>query len=191
MTQIRLSIFASGGGSNAQIFFERFKDHPSIEIVSVFTNNKSAGVIDKANRFDIPVHVYNRTYWQGGEKIIELLEHDQVDYIVLAGFMLLITEALVQTYSDRIFNIHPALLPKYGGKGMYGSRVHEAVVNNHEPESGISIHYVNKEYDKGNIIFQAKCSISKADTPEDVAQKVHQLEYKHYPAVIRDVLEKL
>lgn len=192
MTQIKLSIFASGGGSNAQKFFEHFQDHPKVKIVSVFTNNQSAGVIDRAEKFNIPVSVYNRTYWQSGQRIIDLLEADQVDFIVLAGFMLLIPEALVQKYSDRIFNIHPALLPKYGGQGMFGMNVHRAVKAAAEKESGLTIHYVNEEYDKGKIIFQDKCQIDPSDSAEDIAAKVLKLEHKNYAKVVeQEVLKSI
>lgn len=186
-----LAIFASGSGTNAENICEYFKNDPKNSVKIILTNKKDAFVIERAKKYGIPYRIFNREEFYNQDIILNLLKDLDIDLVVLAGFLWLIPEKIINTFPDRIINIHPALLPKYGGKGMYGGRVHEAVVNNHEPESGISIHYVNKEYDKGNIIFQAKCSISKADTPEDVAQKVHQLEYKHYPAVIRDVLEKL
>lgn len=188
----RLSIFASGSGSNAERFFEFFQDHPAIEIVSVFTNNRSAGVIQRANRFYIPHHVYNRSYWQTGETIIDILEQEKVDFIVLAGFMLLIPEALVKKYPNRIFNIHPALLPKFGGQGMYGANVHKAVKAAGEKESGISIHFVNEEYDKGQMLFQASVPLAASDEAEDIARKVLAIEHKNYPKVVEaEVLKSI
>ncbi len=190
MTKKRLSIFASGSGTNAEKFFEHFQDHPQIEIISVFTNNASAGVIDRAKRFEIQYHVYNRSFWQTGEKIIEILNKEEVDFIVLAGFMLLIPQNLVHAYSDRIFNIHPAILPKFGGQGMYGMNVHRAVKKAGEKESGLSIHYVNEEYDKGKIILQDKCKIEPSDTAEEIAAKVLKLEHKNYAKVVEEEVLK-
>jgi phosphoribosylglycinamide formyltransferase-1 len=186
----KISVFASGSGSNAERFFEQFKEHPSIEIASVFTNNQSAGVIDRANRFGITHHVYNRSFWQTGEKIIQILQKEQIDFIVLAGFMLLIPPALVKTYSNRIFNIHPALLPKYGGQGMYGMHVHRAVKSAGEKESGITIHLVNEKYDEGEILYQESTSISTSDSAEDIAQKVLAIEHKNYAKVVEEVVLK-
>ena len=192
MTKKRLSIFASGSGSNAEKFFEHFRNHPKIEIVSVFTNNKSAGVIERADRFGIQHHVYNRTYWETGEQIIKILKEEKVDFIVLAGFMLLIPEKLVKEFSDRIFNIHPALLPKFGGQGMYGSNVHKAVKAAGETESGLTIHFVNEHYDEGKIIFQEKCQLEPTDSAEDIAAKVLKLEHKNYPKVVeQEVLKSI
>ncbi|PWL30900.1 phosphoribosylglycinamide formyltransferase [uncultured Roseivirga sp.] len=192
MTKKRLSIFASGSGSNAEKFFEHFKNHPKIEIVSVFTNNKSAGVIERADRFGIQHHVYNRTYWETGEQIIRILKEEEVDFIVLAGFMLLIPEKLVKEFSDKIFNIHPALLPKFGGQGMYGSNVHKAVKAAGETESGLTIHFVNEHYDEGKIIFQEKCQLEPTDSAEDIAAKVLKLEHKNYPKVVeQEVLKSI
>lgn len=190
MTKKRISVFASGSGSNAQKFFEFFQDHPEIEIVSVFTNNKSAGVIDRANNFGIPHHIYNRTYWQTGEVIMNLLKEEKVDFIVLAGFMLLIPNGLVKAYPNRIFNIHPALLPKFGGQGMYGMNVHKAVKAAEETESGITIHFVNENYDEGQIIAQASCAIDRSDSAESIAKKVLRLEHENYPKVVGEVIHK-
>lgn len=186
----RISVFASGSGSNAEMFFEQFKNHPSIEIISVFTNNKTAGVIERANRFSIPHHVYNRSYWQNGETIIQILESEKVDFIVLAGFMLLIPQELVSKYSGRIFNIHPALLPKFGGQGMYGMNVHKAVKEAGESESGITIHFVNEEYDKGEILYQESVKLEPSDTAEEIAKKVLSIEHKNYAKVVEEVVLK-
>ncbi|WP_420384885.1 phosphoribosylglycinamide formyltransferase [Roseivirga sp.] len=192
MNKKRLSIFASGSGSNAEKFFEHFKSHPEIEIVSIFTNNKSAGVIQRAERFGIPHHIYNRTYWETGEVIIDILKHEQVDFIVLAGFMLLIPGQLVSAFPNRIFNIHPALLPKYGGQGMYGMNVHKAVKAAGETESGLTIHFVNEAYDEGQILFQEKCQLDSTDSAEDIAAKVLKLEHKNYPKVVeQEVLKSI
>lgn len=190
MIKKRISVFASGSGSNAEKFFEFFQHDPGIEIVSLFTNNKSAGVIERANRFQIPHHVYNRTFWENGEIIIKLLEDQKVDFIVLAGFMLLIPDELIKVYPNRIFNIHPALLPKFGGQGMYGMNVHEAVKASGETESGITIHFVNEHYDEGKIMGQVSCAIDPLDSPEEIAQKVLQLEHENYPKVIAEVVRK-
>ena len=188
----KISIFASGGGSNAVKFFAHFQDHPNIEITSVFTNNKSAGVIDKAEAFNIPHHVYNRSYWQNGETIMQILADEEIDFIVLAGFMLLIPAALVKRYSDRIFNIHPALLPKHGGKGMFGLNVHKAVKAAGELTSGITIHLVNEAYDQGKILYQETVSLSPDDSPEQIAKKVLTVEHKNYAKVVeQEVLKSI
>lgn len=192
MTKIRLTIFASGSGSNAEKFFEHFHNHPQIEIVSVFTNNKSAGVIGRASRYGIQHHVYNRTFWETGEQITEILKEEKIDFIVLAGFMLLIPEPLVKEFRNRIFNIHPALLPKFGGQGMYGSNVHKAVKAAGETESGLTVHFVNEHYDEGKIIFQEKCQLDPTDSAEDIAAKVLKLEHKNYPKVVeQEVLKSI
>lgn len=190
MNKKRISIFASGSGSNAEKFFEYFQDNDTIEVASVITNNRSAGVIERAKRFNIPFHIYNRTYWQSGDEIIRILKEEQVQYIVLAGFMLLIPQSLTRAYPNRIFNIHPALLPKFGGKGMYGMHVHSAVKEAGEQESGITIHYVNERYDEGEIIAQVSCPIAPEDSPQDIAKKVQKLEHQNYPKVIEDVIRK-
>lgn len=190
MSKTKISVFASGSGSNAEKFFEYFQGNPEVEIVSVFTNNKSAGVIERANRFGIPYHVYNRTFWQTGEVIIDVLKEEKIDFIVLAGFMLLIPDALVKAYPQRIFNIHPALLPKFGGQGMYGMNVHRAVKEAQEPESGITIHFVNENYDEGQIIAQTSCVIDSSDSVEEIAKKVLRLEHENYPKVVDEVIRK-
>lgn len=190
MIKKRISVFASGSGSNAEKFFEFFHHDQDIEIVSLFTNNKSAGVIERANRFKIPHHVYNRNFWENGEVIIKLLEDQKIDFIVLAGFMLLVPDELVTAYPNRIFNIHPALLPKFGGQGMYGMNVHKAVKASGETKSGITIHFVNEHYDEGKIIGQVSCPINPSDSPEEIAKKVLKLEHENYPKVIAEVVRK-
>lgn len=190
MRKIRISVFASGSGSNAEKFFEFFKSDPEIEITSVFTNNKSAGVIERANRFNIPHHVYNRTYWESGEVIMQLLKDERADFIVLAGFMLLIPDSIIKAYPNSIFNIHPALLPKFGGQGMYGMHVHKAVKAAEETESGITIHFVNENYDEGQIIAQVSCAIEGSDSAVEIAKKVLRLEHENYPKVVAEVIRK-
>lgn len=190
MNKKRLSIFASGSGSNAEKFFEHFQNHAEIKIISVFTNNKSAGVIERANRFGIPHHVFNRAFWETGEQIIKILKEEKIDFIVLAGFMLLIPEQLVNEFKDRIFNIHPALLPKFGGQGMYGMNVHKAVKAANEKESGLTVHFVNENYDEGKIIFQAKCFLESSDSAEIIASKVLKLEHENYTKVVEQEVLK-
>ena len=190
MRKKRISVFASGSGSNAEKFFEFFQNDPEIEITSVFTNNKSAGVIERANRFNIPHHVYNRTYWESGELIMQVLKDEYVDFIVLAGFMLLIPDSIIKAYPNSIFNIHPALLPKVGGQGMYGMHVHKAVKAAEETKSGITIHFVNENYDEGQIIAQVSCAIERSDSAEETAKKVLRLEHENYPKVVAEVIRK-
>jgi len=189
MTKKRIAIFASGSGSNAEKITEFFIDSTEVEISLILSNNPQAGVIARARKFQIPVVLFDKKTFYETEKIIQLLKQQHIDLIVLAGFMMLIPETMVKGFPDKIVNIHPALLPKYGGKGMYGHFVHEAVVAAKESQSGITIHYVNEHYDEGAIIFQAICLVSPTDTPEDVAQKVQMLEHQHYPEVIAQILK--
>lgn len=191
MTKKRIAIFASGSGSNAEKIAEYFKNHPTIEVSLILSNNPQAGVIARARKFQIPVVLFDRKTFYETNKITELLQNQHVDLIVLAGFMMLIPEEMVKAFPQKMVNIHPALLPKYGGKGMYGHFVHEAVVAAHETESGITIHFVNEHYDEGAIIFQASCAVVSGDAPEDVAKKVQVLEHKHYPEVIEKILNNL
>ncbi len=186
-----IAIFASGSGSNAEKIARYFSDREDVEVTLILTNNPQAGVIARARNLHIPVLVFDRTSFYQSDRILRLLTDQEIDLVVLAGFMMLIPASLVAAFPDRIVNIHPALLPKYGGKGMYGHFVHEAVFRNRETESGITIHFVNERYDEGNIIFQASCPVEEADTPEDIAGKVQALEHLHYPVVVGQVLEKL
>ena len=188
MKKKRLAIFASGSGTNAENIIRFFKNHARAEVSLILTNRNDAGVIPRAKKFDIPCIIFNREDFYESEKILSYLKEYEIDYIILAGFLWLIPKNLLQRYPDRIINIHPALLPKYGGKGMFGMRVHETVIMNKDKESGITIHYVNEEYDKGNIIFQAKCRIEKTDSPDTLAGKIHALEYEHFPKVIESLL---
>jgi phosphoribosylglycinamide formyltransferase-1 len=186
----RIAIFASGSGTNAEKISEYFLDREDVDVSLIFTNNPMAGVIKRACRLQIPVVFFDKKTFYHTGKITQILQNEGIDLVVLAGFMMLVPSVLVNAFPDKIINIHPALLPKYGGKGMYGQFVHEAVVNAAEVQSGITIHYVNERYDEGNIIFQATCDIHPGDTAEDVAAKVHQLEYEHYPRVIDELLSR-
>lgn len=187
---IKIAIFASGSGSNAQKISEHFNNVDGVEVSLIVTNNPNAYVLQRAEQLNIPSHIFNRESFYKTEDIVSVLKDAKIDFIVLAGFMWLVPKYLVAAYPDKIVNIHPALLPKFGGKGMYGDHVHKAVKEAGETESGITIHYVNEAYDEGNIIFQAKCKIEELDTSDSIAEKVHALEYKHYPKVIESVIQK-
>ena len=187
----KIAIFASGSGTNAENLINFFKENKKIEISLIFSNNKNAGIIQRAVNLNVEYYIFSRTDFYKSEKVLNKLKNNNIDFIVLAGFLWLIPEFLINAYPNKIINIHPALLPKYGGKGMFGMNVHKAVVENKDSETGITIHYVNKEYDKGNIIFQAKCEIKGTDTPEDIAKKVHELEYEHFPKVINNIISDL
>jgi len=192
MTAIkRLAVLASGSGSNAEKIIQYFKSNKEIEIVGILTNSESAGVIARAEKADVVAQVFSKSDFEEGSPILDFLKSKEVDVVILAGFLLKIAPKIVSQYPDRIINIHPALLPKYGGKGMYGHFVHEAVINNQETESGITIHLVNNEYDEGEIIFQAKCSIHPQMGSKQLAAKVQQLEHQHYPKVIEEFVNKI
>lgn len=184
----RIAIFASGSGTNAQNIIEYFKDNAEIEVSLVLSNRNDALVLERAKRFHVPTFTFNRfTFYETIDVLGELEEH-KIDFIVLAGFLWLVPKYLIGKYAGQIINIHPALLPKYGGKGMYGMKVHKSVIESGDDESGITIHYVNEKYDDGAIIFQAKCNIDVGDTPEMLAQKIHKLEYDNFPVVIKKLL---
>lgn len=186
MKKIKLAIFASGSGTNAEEIMKYFKAHERIEVAALLSNNAEAYALQRAANYNVPVKVFNRDQFKNSHEVIDwLLEHG-VTHIVLAGFLWLAPTYLIDAYPGKIINIHPALLPKYGGKGMYGMKVHEEVKRNLDSESGITIHEVNDKYDEGKIIFQAKCKIDTEDAPEQIATKVHQLEYQHYPTVIEN-----
>lgn len=187
----RIAIFASGSGTNAQNICEYFRDDKRINVKMILSNNPKAGVHERAERLNIPSIVFNKRQLYENGSVSTLLLNKKIDLIVLAGFLWLIPEELIKLFPNKIVNIHPALLPKYGGKGMYGMNVHKAVIKNKERFSGITIHFVNEQYDKGDIIFQERCDIELYNTPELLAQKIHSLEYEHFPKVIEDVLKKL
>ena len=183
-----VAIFASGSGTNAENIARYFSKSETVKVAVVLSNNKNVGVHARVNNLGIPSFVFSRDEFVEGTPILAKLAEYQIDLIVLAGFMNKISDTLLNAYPGKIINIHPALLPKHGGKGMYGMHVHEAVVAAGEKESGITIHYINENYDEGDIIFQATCEVLPADTAEEVATKVHALEYAHYPHVIEEVL---
>lgn len=183
-----LVILASGNGTNAENIIKYFQATETAQVVRVLSNKKDAKVLARAEALNVPAQSFTKEELNDADHIGKLLEEIDPDLIILAGFLLKIPEYLVAAYPDKIVNIHPALLPNYGGKGMYGMNVHRAVVANKESFSGISIHYVNEHYDEGGIIFQAKTRLDSTDSPEDVAAKVHSLEYEHFPRVIENLL---
>ena len=184
----KIVVFASGSGTNAENIIKYFNGGSIGEVVTVFTNNANAKVIDRAKNNDVAVEIFTKSELNESE-LVQKVNAIQPDLIVLAGFLLKFPDALIAAYPDRIVNIHPALLPKYGGKGMYGMHVHKAVVDNKEKESGITIHYVNENYDEGAVIFQKSVVLLSTDTPEVVAEKIHELEQKYFPGVIADLLK--
>lgn len=186
---IRIAIFASGSGSNAERITTYFADKESVSVELFLSNNPTAGVIERGRRLGVPIVLFDKKTFSKTSKIVDLLQNQQIDLVILAGFLWLIPENLVKAFPNKIINIHPALLPKYGGKGMWGHFVHEAVVAAGEKESGITIHYVNEHYDEGKIIFQAKCEVVPTDTPDDVAKKVQALEHIYFPEVIEKLIE--
>lgn len=183
-----IAILASGNGTNAQRIIEYFADDREINIALIISNKEDAYVRQRALRYGIKEAYVSKEDITNTDKVSRLLNKNLVEWIILAGFMQLIPEKLIKEYDHHIINIHPALLPKFGGKGMYGMRVHEAVIAKGAKTSGITIHYVNEEYDKGAIIFQANCKITEEDTPETLAEKIHELEYEHYPRVIGELI---
>ncbi len=187
-----IALFASGAGSNAQKIIEYFKGHNQIKVALVVCNKPGAGVISIAEQADIPVLLVEKEKFFRSNAYTDELKEQDIRFIVLAGFLWKIPDTLIKTFPGKIINIHPALLPNYGGKGMYGSRVHEAVIANKEKESGITIHYVDEQYDHGDIIFQARCTIEETDTPQSLAQKIHWLEHAYYPKIVeKTVLKKI
>ncbi|GAF02744.1 phosphoribosylglycinamide formyltransferase [Saccharicrinis fermentans] len=187
----KVAIFASGSGSNAENIVKYLKERSKSVDFHFFTNNSNAYVNERALKLDVGITLFSREAFYQSDKIIRLLKQEEFDLIVLAGFLWLIPENLVEAFKGRIINIHPALLPKYGGKGMYGKKIHEAIVANHEDETGITIHFVDANYDEGKIIQQVSCEVLPSDTADDVEAKVHALEYEHYPKVIAQLLDLL
>lgn len=188
MSQINIALFASGNGSNAEKFFEHFRNHDSVKIGCLLSNNADAFALTRAENNQIPTFTFNRHEFRETDAVLLYLQDKGITHIVLAGFMWLVPPYLIQAYPNRIVNIHPALLPKYGGKGMYGDHVHKAVIENKEEESGITIHYVNEIYDDGKIIFQGRCKVLGEDDPDTLAERIHQLEYEYYPKVVEAVV---
>jgi len=187
----RIAIFASGSGSNAQKIMEHFKRNSEAEVVLILTNNPQAYVLQRADNFEIPSHIFSRHEFYDTEDIIRLLKNLQVDLIVLAGFLWLVPPSLLKAFPNRIINLHPALLPKFGGKGMYGDYVHKAVLAANEEESGITIHFVNENFDEGEILHQSRFKIEPGDTLEMLKFKGQQLEHQNFPRVIESLLKKM
>jgi phosphoribosylglycinamide formyltransferase-1 len=185
-----IAIFASGSGSNAENINSWFLGSPLGKVALILTDNPNAYVLERAMGMGVEAIVFSALDLKSGQ-VLSILQNRSIDMIVLAGFLRLIPADMVMAYRRRIINIHPALLPKFGGKGMYGDNVHKAVLAAGEAESGITIHYVNEHYDEGDIIFQAKCSVSKSDTAQTLAEKIHALEYAHYPRVLEELLSMM
>ncbi len=179
-----IALFASGGGSNAEAIIRHFMNHPHIHVGLVLTNHSAAGVIERAKELNVETKYFTRDQFRESEEILEALRHHEITHIVLAGFLLQVPASLIKEYPSRIINIHPSLLPKFGGKGMYGMKVHEAVKQANESETGITIHEVNEHYDDGRVLFQTSCIVESMDTPAQIARKVQALEHHHFPLVI-------
>ncbi len=186
MKQARLAIFISGSGSNAEAIFQHFQTHPSIKVELLLSNNADAFGLERAKKFSIQTKVFIREQFRESEEVLQWLKEAEITHIVLAGFLWLIPSYLIKAFRHRIINIHPALLPKFGGKGMYGMKVHEAVRSSEDSQTGITIHEVDEKYDEGRTLFQAVCDIDQSDTPKEIAEKVQRLEHLHYPRVIED-----
>ena len=186
----RIAILASGNGSNAENIIRYFAEKGTAEVSLIMSNKADAFVLERAKNHNIPAFVFTAKEMRETDILVEKLAEYRADYVVLAGFLLKIPENVLRSYPKSVINIHPALLPKFGGKGMYGHYVHEAVIREKEKESGISIHFVNEKYDEGEIIFQAKCTLGPSDTAESLAAKIHELEYRHFPEIIERVILK-
>jgi phosphoribosylglycinamide formyltransferase 1 len=187
--KINLAIFASGAGSNAQNIFNYFKSDPNINVSLIICNKINAGVLQIAKNNNSPTLLIEKDKFFNDDAYLPILQKHEINFIVLAGFLWKIPNQLIKAYPQKIVNIHPALLPKFGGKGMYGHFVHEAVLAANETQSGITIHYVDEVYDHGNIIFQASCTIAANETPQTLAQKISKLEHEHYPKIINELLQ--
>ena len=188
---INIAIFASGSGTNAEKLFAKFQNHPQARVALLLTNNPKANVLARAERYGVPAEIFSRNTLYTTDQVLVTLQDHAIDFIVLAGFMLKVPSPIIRAFPDRIVNIHPALLPAYGGKGMYGAHVHEAVVAAGEQQTGISIHYVNEHSDEGRMILQVSCPVEAHDTAEDVAEKVHRLEHQYYPEVVEEIIASL
>jgi len=182
--KIRLAIFASGSGTNAEAIMNYFQHHQQIQVAILLSNNPEAFALERAKKFNVPTKVFDKQQFRESDEVLTWLKEFEVTHVVLAGFLWLLPERLIQFFPDRIINIHPSLLPKFGGKGMYGMKVHEAVKAAGESESGITIHLVNAHYDEGKILLQKSCKISSADSAQEIAAKVYELEYANYPKTI-------
>ena len=185
----RVVIFASGSGSNAENLIKFFHNSDTASVIQVLTNNPHAKVLERCKKLNVSALSFNRIAFSKSEDVLNILKAAQPDIIVLAGFLWKFPEFILKEFNNKVINIHPALLPKYGGKGMFGMNVHNAVVHNKETETGITIHYVNENYDEGAVIFQAKCSVLPTDSVEDVAEKIHLLEMEHFPLIVNKLLK--
>jgi phosphoribosylglycinamide formyltransferase-1 len=185
---IKIAIFASGSGTNAENIIRYFSNQHRIKVALIVSNNPKAYVLQRALQAKVPTAICSKDELTNTQSILKLLNEYEISWIVLAGFLLKIPDFVINAYPKRIINIHPALLPKFGGKGMYGKHVHKAVVTAGEKESGITIHYVNRNYDEGDVIFQATCPVISSDTPDDVAAKIHILEQTHFPTIIEHLI---
>lgn len=186
-----IAIMASGSGTNAENIIKYFSNKNTAKVTLVLSNKRKALVFKRAEALGVESRFFEYDDLYCSRRVLDILLKNRIDFIVLAGFLWLIPENILDTYKKRIINIHPALLPRYGGKGMYGDRVHKAVIDNGDRESGITIHYVNENYDEGDIIFQTRCHVDPDDTPASLAERIHTLEYKHYPIVIEELISKL
>ena len=186
----KIAVFASGKGTNAENLINHFKSSQVAEVVLVLTNNPTAQVIERASGLNVETFVFNKPQLNDSKEVTEKLKKAKIDWIVLAGFLIKFPSSILKEFPNKVINIHPALLPKYGGKGMYGLNVHKAVIENQENETGITIHFVNENYDEGKIIFQAKAEVLPSDTAEIVASKIHELEQTHFPKVVEELIEK-
>jgi phosphoribosylglycinamide formyltransferase-1 len=189
-TKVRIAFFASGSGSNVENIFTKLSNETAIEFVKIYCNKPDAFVLQRAEKLQIPARVFTKQEFSLSDIILQDLLDEKIDLVILAGFLWMIPASLVKAFPNKIINIHPALLPKFGGKGMYGMHVHEQVVATKETETGITIHYVNEHYDDGPAILQAKVPVLPTDSPDDVANKVHQLEYEYFPKAILEVVRK-
>ncbi|MCR4660354.1 MAG: phosphoribosylglycinamide formyltransferase [Bacteroidales bacterium] len=188
MATIRLAVLGSGNGTNAQRIAEYFSGNPAVEVACIVYNKPDAYIATRARNLGIEARYFGRDDFYRSNRVADYLAQKKTDWVILAGFLWLVPANLLQAYPGHIINIHPALLPLYGGRGMYGEHVHEAVIAHHETESGITIHLVDEQYDHGTILFQARCSVSPNDTPDTLAQKIHSLEYEHFPRVIEQTV---
>ncbi|MFO7878868.1 MAG: phosphoribosylglycinamide formyltransferase [Bacteroidales bacterium] len=185
----KIAILASGSGTNAENIVRHFVDNEYAGVKLIVSDRENAGVLGRAKSLNVEGHYISRKNMRESNQLMDMLHDYKIDLIVLAGFLALIPSRLIQAFDKRIINIHPALLPAYGGKGMYGDKVHQAVIENNETESGISIHYVNEKYDEGKIILQAKCPVYKSDDTDSLSNRIHKLEYRYYPQVIEQLIE--
>lgn len=186
-----IAIFASGSGTNAENIIKYFSNRKTAKVVLVLSNRREAFVLKRAADNNVRSVFFDRNEFYNSGAVLDTLVSNDIDFIVLAGFLWLVPDKILSHYNGRIINIHPALLPKYGGSGFYGDKVHKAVISNHEKESGITIHHVNKFYDEGDIIFQARCKVEPSDTPESLAERIHSLEYEHFPRIIEKMISEL